>query len=78
MKARDLINKILWDKHENKEEYEIGIIDRFTKEVNFMPFTKIESLEGRFMLIRGEHGITEIPSHRIRKVKKNGEIVWER
>ena len=78
MKARDLINKILWDKNEDKEEYEVGIIDRFTKEIGFIPARNIQSMEGRFLLVRNEHGITEIPAHRLRKVKKKGKIVWAR
>jgi uncharacterized protein (UPF0248 family) len=75
---KELMSKILWDPMEKKGDYEVGIIDRFTKEISFIPASSIEKTEGRFLLLRTDEGIVEIPFHRIRRVMKKGEMVWER
>jgi uncharacterized protein (UPF0248 family) len=72
------MSRILWDQKERKEDYEIGIIDRFTKDISFIPASSIEKTEGRFVMLRTDEGIVEIPFHRIRKVRKNGSVVWKR
>jgi uncharacterized protein (UPF0248 family) len=76
--VKELINKIRWDKREHQNEYEIGILDRFTKEIGFIPFSSVKSVEGQFMTITHEDETTEIPLHRIRAVRKSGKVVWKR
>jgi len=57
-------HRILWDKKFNKEEFSVGYEDRFLGilEIPFVEF----NLK------------TDIPMHRIKFFKRNGEIVWDR
>ena len=74
----DLINKIRWDKKEHPEDYTIAYEDRIKKELIEIPYTKIKKLEGTFMIIDQDDEETNIPTHRIKQVKKKGEIIWQR
>jgi uncharacterized protein (UPF0248 family) len=75
---KELLNKIRWDKRQKPEEYQLGILDRFSKEVGFVPFSEIKSFEGQFLtLCKGDETV-DIPLHRIRAVKKSGTVIWKR
>ena len=73
----DLLNKIKWDKRENPKQYLISYFDRIEKTLIKIPYTKIKRIEGSFMVLDNEEE-SNIPLHRIKKVMKNGVIVWER
>jgi hypothetical protein len=73
-----LVNKIKWDSREKPSEYSLFYIDRITKrmvEIKYKDIKRIE--EGVLVLNRGGEE-TEIPLHRIREVRKKGEVVWKR
>lgn len=74
----DLLNKIKWDKRESPEDYVIGYEDRVSKEIIEVKFTDIKRIEGNFMIIEKNLEEVSIPLHRIRVVKKNSSVVWER
>jgi uncharacterized protein (UPF0248 family) len=73
-----LVNKIKWDSREKPSEYSLFYIDRITKrmvEIKYKDIKRIE--EGVLVLNRGGEE-TEIPLHRIREVRKKGEVMWKR
>jgi uncharacterized protein (UPF0248 family) len=73
---KDLINKIKWDKRENPEDYTLTFIDfRKEKEISY---AQIKRLEGNFMVLDSNGKEVEVPLHRVRKVKKKGNIIWQR
>ena len=74
---QDLLNKIKWDKRENPSEYLIFYYDRILKKLIKIPYMKIKRLEGSFMVLDNEDE-SDIPLHRIKKVMKSNEVVWER
>jgi len=74
---KDLLNKIKWDKRENPEQYSIFYYDRILNKLIKIPYTKIKRLEGSFMVLDNEEE-SNIPLHRIKKILKKGEVVWER
>lgn len=74
---KDLINKIKWSKEEEPSDYEIGYWDNVDKKIIFIKFGEIKKIEGNFLLLDREKE-TYIPMHRIREVKKKGNIVWKR
>ncbi len=74
---RDLQNKIRWDKKENPEDYSKGYWDNKDKKLIFIKFNEIKKIEGSFLLLNREEE-TYIPMHRIKEVKKNGIVVWNR
>jgi uncharacterized protein (UPF0248 family) len=74
----DLINKIKWDENENPGDYVIGYEDRISKEIIEIKFTEIKKIEDNFMVLERDLEEVNIPLHRIRIVKKQGKVVWER
>ncbi|MBW2979248.1 hypothetical protein DRZ77_00245 [Candidatus Woesearchaeota archaeon] len=75
MRLVDLLNKIRWDEHENEEDYEVWIYDRIAKKEKKIAFKMIANIGKSFIELIDS---TEIPLHRIRKIVKRGEVVWEK
>ena len=75
---QDLLDKIKWDENLKEEEYTIGYEDRKAGKINFIAFTDIKKTEQGFMTIERAGVDVEIPIHRIKVVKKKGEVVWQR
>jgi uncharacterized protein (UPF0248 family) len=74
--VQDVLNQIKWDKTLKPEEYTVEYID-FGK-LTSIQYTEIKKIEGLFMMVEKDGKDTSIPLHRIRFVRKNGEIVWQR
>ncbi len=74
--VHELLNKIKWDKRENPGDYVLMVkgLDKIVE----IPYIRIARFEGKFMVImqRGEE--VEIPKHRIREVRRKGEIIRKR
>jgi len=75
---KDLINKILWDKKENKDNYILYYHDRLADREIELPFKDIKNVEGNFLLVEKNGEEAEIPMHRVRFVKKKGMVIWRR
>ena len=73
----DLLNKIKWDKREDPKQYSIFYFDRILKTLIEIPYTKIKRVEASFMVLNNEEE-SNIPLHRIKRVTKDKDIVWER
>ena len=73
----DLLNKIRWDKRLKAEEYTLIYFDRIAEKSFEAPFNAI-SRSGNFMIIKRNGQDASIPLHRIREVRRNGKVVWER
>ena len=74
--VQDVLNQIKWDKRLRGKDFTIEYID-LGKLVS-IPYTAIKKIEGLFMVIMKGDEETYIPLHRIRIVKKNGEVIWQR
>ena len=73
----DLLNKIRWDKNLKPDEYTLTYFDRIAGKGFDVPFTSI-ARDGRFIVITKNRHDTHIPLHRITRVKRNSNIIWER
>ncbi len=79
MGPRDILNKLKYHPELDLEEAEITIIhrgaprDRLTFEGK-----NILDLGSGFMDVKGKDSEIKIPYHRITKIEKSDEIVWER
>jgi uncharacterized protein (UPF0248 family) len=73
---QDVLNQIKWDKKLKPEEYIIEYLDfgRLTP----VRYTSIKRVEDGFMIIDKNGEEAHIPLHRIRNVKRDGEIIWQR
>jgi uncharacterized protein (UPF0248 family) len=78
--ARQLLNRIHWDRDFGRGRFEIGVYDRVEDRVEYMPLEYITMEQGnRFSFTMMKNGeILSIPFHRIRAVKKNNETIWRR
>lgn len=74
---KDLINKIKWDGRETPEDYVIFYYDRILKKLIHLNFKDITVKDDYILLEKNDEEIN-IPLHRIRKVMKKGEVIWER
>ncbi len=90
---KELLNKIKWDAHLKPGGYTLYYLDRISKTLKRIRYTDIKRVEGNFIIIEKQGQEKEIkkgegqeqkkqeinlPLHRIRKVEKQGVIVWQR
>lgn len=74
---KNLLNKIRWDKRENPEDYIISYYDRIFKKLIHLNFKDLKIKDDYIILFKEREEIN-IPLHRIRKVMKNGKLIWQR
>ncbi len=74
----DILNKIKWDPNEKPDDFSIVYKDRVDKSTREIPYNSIKRIEGTFFIINIHGEETNIPSHRIREVKKKGKTIWKR
>ena len=77
MYVGDILNEIRWDKKLKPEEYMIVYFDRIAEKTIEVPFLAM-GREGNFFTIEVNGRKMSVPLHRIRQIKRNGKIVWER
>ncbi|MEJ2690843.1 MAG: DUF504 domain-containing protein [Deltaproteobacteria bacterium] len=78
---QDLLNRIRWDEKFGWGRFEIGYYDRLENRIVKIPFTEIDFPAGDHFCFRIAGGSEEplsIPFHRVRKVWKDGIVIWER
>ena len=73
----DLLNRLRWDKNLKPQEYVLVYIDRIEEKNYEIPLTAI-ARKGNFIMILKQGKEQSIPLHRIRQVKRNGKVIWER
>lgn len=74
--VQEILNKIKWTG--KPEEHTLGIYDRKENKIIKIPMKNIASIDKTFMLIKQEGIEKEIPLHRIRKIWKGEQLIWER
>ncbi len=72
--VQDVLNQIKWDKKCKPAEYTIEYLD-FGK-LKSMEYADIKRIEEGFMIVGADEA--NIPLHRVRIVRRKGEIVWQR
>lgn len=68
----NILNKIKWDKNLNPNEYSLVYLD-FNRKVE-IKFNEIKEISKNFISLEDK----EIPLHRIREIRKKGEVIWKR
>ena len=77
---RDLLNQIRWDPNFGGE-FEIAFVDRAKPELQRISLRDVRfdaDNSFAFGLFDPEGRLLSIPLHRIRRVYKNGELIWSR
>jgi uncharacterized protein (UPF0248 family) len=82
MPIQELLNRIRWDKEFAKGEFDISYYDRIKNETITVPLKAVQFTAGdryfAFQVFDGEGEAHTIPFHRIREVRKDGELIWQR
>jgi uncharacterized protein (UPF0248 family) len=79
---QELFSRIRWDKEFAQGRFEIGYYDRIKNEIVSVPLKAVQFTEGdryfAFQCFDAEGEAHTIPFHRIREVRKDGELIWQR
>lgn len=78
---QDLLHRIRWDRVFADADFSIGYYDRPSGRIMVVPFRELyfpEESPALFELVDEEGRLHSIPFHRVRRVCRNGEIIWER
>jgi uncharacterized protein (UPF0248 family) len=78
---QDLLHRIQWDPEFGKADFEIGYFDRVTRGIVRVPFRHVRFEKGEhfaFEAIEADGSVHAVPLHRVRKVWRNGELIWQR
>ncbi|MBS3097632.1 DUF504 domain-containing protein [Candidatus Woesearchaeota archaeon] len=75
---KDLLNKIKWDKKEDPSDYTIVYKDRVEGKYKEMAYNDIKKIEGTFMVLDRGGEEVNIPLHRVKQVRKNWLVIWNR
>jgi uncharacterized protein (UPF0248 family) len=76
-----LLKRIRWDREFGTVYFEIGYLDHITKKIIRIPFAKIHLQQGNqfsFQLGDETGEVLVIPFHRIRRVFRDGVLIWNR
>lgn len=77
----DLLDRIKWDHVFGKGTFALGYHDRVAHEERVVPFEDVtmERDQPGSFVVQDQDGVAvRIPLHRVRKVYKDGVIIWQR
>ena len=78
---QELLNRIRWDPAFADADFSIGYYDRPSGKIMVVPFRELyfpKESPAAFELVDKEGCLHSIPLHRVRRVWRNGELIWER
>jgi len=78
---RQLLNRIRWDSEFAKGCFEVGYFDHIKREIVRVSFDEIIFEEGNkfsFLLRDYEGDLIAIPFHRVKELRKDGTLIWQR
>ena len=75
---REVLNELRW-RHDALAQARVHYVHRGAPgDEKVAAGEEILRLETSFFILRGEHGETSIPYHRVLRIERAGEVVWER
>jgi uncharacterized protein (UPF0248 family) len=77
----ELLSRIRWDAHFARGEFELGYFDRVEGRIIVVPFRNIgfpADDSAVFRLVDVEGLSRQIPLHRVREVRRDGQRIWHR
>lgn len=76
-----LLSRIRWDPRFRAGRFALGYFDRVARRIVVVPFETVyfpAEAPGTFELWDEEGNLRRIPLHRVRRVYRDGRIIWER
>lgn len=77
----ELLNRIRWDPNYRDSKFEIGYYDRVCNQIIRVSFKALFFAKDdhfNFELIDDEGELHQIPFHRIKRVYRDGKLIWHR
>ena len=80
MPIHELLARIRWDPEFGRGEFELAYLDRVEGRLLRVPLRDVEVLPGHAFLRVTDAGreVHEVPLHRVRRVCRNGVLIWRR
>jgi uncharacterized protein (UPF0248 family) len=81
MPIQKLLNRIRWDRDFARAFFELGYADHVERKILRIPVGEVRFEEGShfsFQMVDAGGEIVTIPFHRIRRVYRDGVLIWER
>lgn len=78
---QELLNRIRWDGDFGRGRFDLGYYDRVEDRIITVPFQQLILTAGdhfAFQLITPAGELIAIPFHRVRQVRKDGVLIWDR
>jgi uncharacterized protein (UPF0248 family) len=78
---RELLSRIRWDPAFGHGQFEIAYQDRLSPDLQRVPLHSISFPDDRpdmFETTRPDSPTVRIPLHRIREVRRDGQLLWQR
>ena len=78
---QSLLHRIRWDEQFGRARFTIGYHDRSRHAIVSVPFECIHLEPGdhfAFTAIEADGSVHQVPLHRVREVRRNGELIWQR
>ena len=78
---QSLLQRIRWDPAFGDADFTIGYYDRAQHAIVTVPFERIRLEPGSrfsFSSVEADGTVHEVPLHRVREVRRNGEPIWQR
>lgn len=78
---QDLLHRIQWDPDFARAAFVVGYHDRLTGRLVRVPYPRIRLGAGAqfaFEAQEDDGSVHSVPLHRVRKVWRNGTLIWER
>ncbi len=79
--VHQLLSRIRWDPRFRAGQFAIGYYDRIERRVRVVPLERVAFPRGDrfvFTLCDEEGALHRIPFHRVRRVYRDGRVIWER
>jgi uncharacterized protein (UPF0248 family) len=76
-----LLHRIRWDAVFARGTFALGYHDRIARRERVVPFTSVRldsERPGTFSLEDEDGTVRHIPLHRVRRVYKDGAVIWQR
>jgi uncharacterized protein (UPF0248 family) len=76
-----LLSRIRWDPRFRGGEFALGYYDRVARRILVVPFEAVSfpaGAPGVFELRDTDGRLHTVPFHRVRRVYRNGRLIWER
>jgi uncharacterized protein (UPF0248 family) len=76
-----LLQRIRWDTEFGRGEFLVGYFDRTRHGLVSVPLASLRFRAGdhfAFSAIEADGSVHEVPFHRVREVRRDGELIWQR